>query len=232
MASTDTPGQGTGHEQPVLRADAARNRERIVSAACAVFSQRGLEVAMEDIAREAGVGVATLYRRFPTREALIADAFEHKMTAHADAVADALEDPDPWRGFCGYLERVCAMQAADRGFASVLTLTFPAAKGFEAQRDRAYRGFVELIQRAKNAGRLRADFVAEDLAILLMANAGVVEGTGEAAPETWKRLLGYMIQSFATPAPQPLPDPPSPTLMHRALLRLRPGPRKGCPPRR
>jgi AcrR family transcriptional regulator len=205
----------------VLRADAARNRERIVAAAREIFAERGLEVPMEEVARRADVGVATLYRRFPTRADLIAGAFECKMAAYADAVATALADPDPWHGFCGYLERVCAMQAGDRGFADVLTLTFPTAEQFEADRARAYRGFVELIDSAKDAGRLRADFVPEDLIMLLMANAGVITATGDAAPHTWKRLLAYMTQAFAAPAAQALPEPPGPRQMYRALLRLR-----------
>ena len=134
-----------GPRRAALRADAQRNRQRLVAAAREVFAQRGLHVPVEDIARHAGVGVATLYRRFPTRADLIAAAFEAKMAAYADGVAQALANMDPWAGFCGYIERVCAMQAEDRGFANVLTMTFPAAKQFEAERDRAYRGFLDLV---------------------------------------------------------------------------------------
>jgi AcrR family transcriptional regulator len=209
-----------GPDIPPLRADAARNRERIVAAARQVFAERGLDAPIEDVARRAGVGVATLYRRFPTRADLIAAAFEAKMAADADAVAAALADPDPWHGFRGYLERVCAMQAADRGFANVLTLTFPTAKTFEAARARAYHGFVELAGRARAAGQLRADFVPEDLVMLLMANAGVITATGESAPNTWKRFVAYMIQAFAADHADPLPRPPRPAAMYRALLRL------------
>jgi AcrR family transcriptional regulator len=227
VTSADPAGppaeQGSGQARSALRADAARNRERIVTAAREIFAERGLEVSMEEVARRAGVGVATLYRRFPTRSDLIVGAFECKMAAYAEAVATALADPDPWRGLCGYLEQICAMQAADRGFADVLTLTFPTAKQFEVERARAFHGFVELIDRAKNVGKLRADFVPEDVVMLLMANAGVITATGDAAPDTWKRLLAYMIQAFAAnPTPQPLPDPPEPARLYRALLRLQP----------
>jgi AcrR family transcriptional regulator len=206
--------------RPALRADAERNRQRVITAARAVFAERGLDVPMEDIARHAGVGVATLYRRFPTRGDLIAGAFEAKMAAYADAGARALADPDPWAGFCGYIERVCAMQAEDRGFANVLTMTFPTAKQFEADRDRAYQGFIELVRRAQAAGRLRNDFVGEDLAMLLMANAGVIAGTADAAPGTWRRFAAYMIQAFSAGTAAPLPPPPAPAAMYRALLHL------------
>jgi AcrR family transcriptional regulator len=224
-----TPGAGpaatgaepAGRPGPVLRADAERNRLRLVAAAREVFAERGLDVPMEDIARHAGVGVATLYRRYPTRSSLIAGAFEAKMAAYADAVGSALAEPDPWAGFCGYIEQVCTMQAQDRGFANVLTMTFPTARQFEAERDRAYHGFGELIRRAQAAGRLRADFVGEDLAMLLMASAGVIAGTADAAPDTWRRFAAYMIQAFSARNTEPLPPPPTPTAMYRALLHLR-----------
>jgi AcrR family transcriptional regulator len=206
--------------QPALRADARRNRERIIAAAQEVFAQRGLDVPVEDIARHAGVGVATLYRRFPTRADLIAGAFEAKMTAYADAVTQALADPDPWAGFCSFIGQVCAMQADDRGFAGVLTMTFPMARQFQAERDRAYQGFAELAGRAQAAGKLRADFVPEDLVILLMANAGVVAGTADSAPGTWRRFAAYMVQAFSAASAEPLPAPPTPDAIYRALLRL------------
>jgi len=203
--------------RPALRADAERNRQRLIASAREMFAGRGLDVPMEDIARHAGVGVATLYRRFPTRADLIAGAFEAKMTAYADAGAEALADPDPWAGFCGYIERVCAMQAGDRGFADVLCMSFPADQRFEAERDRAYQNFLDLVHGAQAAGRLRADFVAEDLVILLMANAGVVAGTADAAPDAGRRFAAYMIQAFCADRAAPLPAPPAPAAIRRAL---------------
>jgi AcrR family transcriptional regulator len=202
-----------------LRIDAERNRQAILTAARQSFAELGLSVPMEEVARRAGVGVGTLYRRYPTRDDLIAAAFEDKMRAYAEATERALDDPDPWLGFCVYVERVCAMQAADRGFTTVLTMTFPAAKHFQADRDRAYTDFVTLIDRAKAAGRLRADFVAEDLPLLLMANAGVLTATADAAPQSWRRLVRYFLQACAAAAAQPLPAPPEPLQMYRAMLR-------------
>jgi AcrR family transcriptional regulator len=205
-----------------LRADAERNRERIVAAAREVFAERGLTAPLDEVARRAGVGVATLYRRFPTRGELISGVFEHKMTAYAESVEQALAEPDPWAGFCAHVERVCAMQAEDRGFTDVLTMTFPTHRRFEAARARAYDGFVALVDRAKAADVLRADFVPEDLILLLMANAGVVNATGDQAPQAWRRLVAYLLQAFAAGSAEPLPDPPSPAQMYRAMLRLQP----------
>ncbi len=105
-------------ERAPLRVDAARNRECLLEAARVVFAEDGLDAPLEEIAHRAGVGIATLYRRFPTREDLIAASFEHAMTAYANAVEEALQAENAWTGFRGYLERVCSMQAADRGLRS------------------------------------------------------------------------------------------------------------------
>lgn len=203
-----------------LRVDAERNRARLVEAAREVFAEQGMAASLNEVARRAGVGVATLFRRFPTRDELVTAVFEDKMAAYEEAAAEALADPDPWRGFCGYVERLCEMQAQDRGFADVLAATFPLAKGLQAVRDRAAVALGELIDRAQQAGKLRGDFVHQDVPLVLMANAGVLAGTRDAAPEAWRRLLAYLLQAFAAPAAQPLPGPPTGQQMYRALLRL------------
>jgi AcrR family transcriptional regulator len=203
-----------------LRADAEQNRERIVEAAQALFAERGIDVTREDIARRAGVGMATLRRRYPTRADLLAGAFEEKMWLFATGARKALKDPDPWHGFCRYVTSLCAMQTTDRGFSDVLSMTFPAAAKFEAARTQAYEDFSELMKRAKAAGALREDFVAEDLIILVMASAGVVAAAGKTAPRSAPRLVGYLLQAFAAPGVGPLPPPPSSRQIYKAVTRL------------
>lgn len=175
---------------------------------------------ISSVAREAGVGKATLSRRFATRDELVNAVFADRMDGYA-AVATALADPDPWHGFTGYVQTVCAMQAADRGFADVLTMTFPAAKALEERRAEAYHGFLELITRAKDTGHLREDFTDRDMPILLMANAGVINAAGDAAPDAWQHLVAHMLRSYANPgAPCPrCPTPPHPP-PSTALIRL------------
>jgi AcrR family transcriptional regulator len=203
-----------------LRADAERNRDRILAAARRLYATEGLTVSMASVAREAGVGKATLSRRFATRDDLVTAVFADRMDGYAAAVTQGLADPDPWHGFTSYIEAVCSMQAADRGFADVLTMTFPAAKALEARRAEAYNGFVDLITRAKATGHLRADFSPEDLIILLMANAGVIAATGDSAPNTWRRLVSHMLRSFASPGTEvALAEPPSQTALYRAMVR-------------
>ena len=202
-----------------LRVDAERNREKVVEAARAVFAEQGLDASTNEIARRAGVGVATLFRRFPTRDELVAAAFAEKMNAHTEAIDQALADPEPWHGFCTYIRQICQMQADDRAFADVLTMTFPTAKAFEEARNRSAHALTELLDRAKATGQLRADFAHQDVPLILMANAGVVTATRDAAPDAWRRLVGYLLQACAAQSAQPLPEPPTPRQMYRALLR-------------
>lgn len=202
-----------------LRIDAERNRGRIIAAARRVFARDGLNASMASVAREAGVGIATMFRRFPTKEELIDAVFVDRMDAYLQAVLVALDDPDPWNGFVGYIETACAMQAADSGFADVLNTAFPTAKGLEARRVKAFEAMVELIDRAKATGRLREDFHPSDVALLHMANAGVVSVTGEAAPSAWRRVAALLTQAFEAPARGPLPDPPGHDALYKAMLR-------------
>jgi AcrR family transcriptional regulator len=205
-----------------LRSDAERNRARIITTARTVFARDGLNASMASVAREAGVGIATVFRHFPSKEELVAAVFADRMDAYADAVATALDDPDPWHGFIGYVETACAMQAADYGFADVLTTSFPTAKAMEERRTEAYEGMVRLIDRAKAAGRLREDFDSSDVVLIHMANAGVINATGDAAPDAWRRVVALLIQSLEAPVRGPLPASPDHDALHRAMLRASP----------
>jgi AcrR family transcriptional regulator len=104
-----------------LRADAARNRAAILAVARDVFAEQGLEAPLEVIAARAGVGIATLYRRFPTREKLVAAALVEKIAQYAQAAEQALEVPDPWAGFAWFVQRICELQACDRGLGDLLS---------------------------------------------------------------------------------------------------------------
>jgi hypothetical protein len=124
------------------------------------------------------------------------------------SASTALDNPDPWDGFCWLVQRICAMQAGDAGFTEVLTQAFAGASEFEQLREQSYRRTVELFDRAKDAGVLRADFSPHDFPMLLMANAGVVTATAGLAPTTSPRLIAYLLQAFSTGS-GPLPAPPT-----------------------
>src|SRR5699024_4392053 len=169
--------------------------------------------------------IATLFRRFPTQQDLIAAVFEDTMDSYVSAVDAALEEPDPWEGFARFVRTVCGMQAADRGFAEVLTMTFPAAESLEAKRAAALAGVTELIARAQRAGRLRPELGPEDLVIVLMANAGVVAAAGDSAPNAWQRLVGHLLRGFAVHEIDAVPTAPAPEELEQAMQRL-----TGVPP--
>lgn len=204
-----------------LRSDAELNRERIIEAARQVYRRDGLSASMAGIARTAEVGIATVFRRFPSRSDLIAAVFGDAMARNRDAAVAALDAPSAWDGFRGYIEAVCALQAANRGFAEVLTMNFGSAKELERQRYESLMAFTEVVRRAKEEGRLREDFSSEDLPILLMANAGVLAVVGDTAPEASKRLVGQMLRAFAVDTSEELPPPPTPKGLMRGMARQR-----------
>src|SRR6516165_7497408 len=98
-----------------LRRDAERNRQRILRAAADVFTERGLQATLDDVAHRAGVGVGTVYRRFPDKEALVEALFAERLEALVGFAEQALADPDPWGGLVSFLERTVAVIAGDRG---------------------------------------------------------------------------------------------------------------------
>ena len=207
-----------------VRADAERNRARIVTAARTLYAREGLTVSMAAVAREAGVGKATLARHFTTPQELIEAVFADRMDGYVRAAAEALADDDPWNGFVQFIWDVCEMQAQDRGFADVLILTFPSAENLEERRLEAYHGFLQIIARAKSSGHLRSDFESEDMILLLMANAGVISATANDAPDSWRRLVAQVLRGYAAPdAPMPpMPAAPPPDDLYRAMARSAP----------
>jgi AcrR family transcriptional regulator len=201
-----------------------RTRQQIVDALIELHETVGAaQTTVSEVARRAGVGIATLYRRYPTREALVVACFGPRLDEYAAALDEALAAPDAWTGFCAYVERVCGMQAADRATQDLLTTAFPTAREVEAQRAQTYDRFAELVRRAQDEGALRRDFVTEDFVLLLIANAGVVRATREAAPGAWRRFVGLLLDACRAEGQardRPLPPPPSPAQTFRAMRRL------------
>jgi AcrR family transcriptional regulator len=146
---------------------------------------------LEQIARQAGVGIATLYRRFPSRAALLDAVLTDNLQAHIDAAEQALATDDPWDGFTHYLEQSCRLQATDRGLNDVMGMRFPRATATEAAKTRLYELVGQLVDRAQQSGQLRADLTLEDLAFLNWANTRILPAVRAAgAPDAWRRHLG------------------------------------------
>ncbi|WP_432834644.1 TetR/AcrR family transcriptional regulator [Dactylosporangium sp. CA-092794] len=176
-----------------------------------MFGERGLEAPLDEIARRAGVGNATLYRRFRTRGELVAAVFGEALRDVVAATERALAIEDPWAAFAGHLTLLCERQAQNRAFADLLTATVSAVPELERLRTAAFGGLAALAERARTAGVVRADFRPEDLIPVLMANAGLVERTCPTAPTAWRRQLAFILAGLRAPAGTPPgPEPPGP----------------------
>jgi AcrR family transcriptional regulator len=207
-----------------LRADAALNRDRIVDAAAQLFAARGIAVPMDDVARHAGVGVATLYRRFPTRADLAAATFERNLSRYTEAVDRALEDPDPWRGFRALLYELCELQASDAGLRELLTMSFPASSIIEQRSGEALVKLRILMERAQQAGALRPELVPGDVVVMLLGNSGVVSATCGAdtatGTEPWRRFAALIVNAFAVNPCEPLPAATPEPQLRRSIAML------------
>ena len=203
-----------------LRSDALDNRHRILDAASAVFAAEGLNAPMREIARRAGVGPATLYRHFPTKELLATEVFRDQMGACQAIVDEGLADADPWRGFCRTIERLCELHARDRGFTAAFVSSFPTTVNFAASRKHALGAMAELARRAQDTGQLRPDFVLDDLILMLMANRGIRAASPAAQVAASRRFAALAIQAFhASPSAVPLPPAARFQLAGRAARR-------------
>jgi AcrR family transcriptional regulator len=191
-------------ERP-LRADARRNRERVVAAARAVFGEHGREAQMDDVARRAGVGVGTLYRHFPTKQALLAalivDAFE-RIAAEARR---ALEYPDPWEGLTRLLWYAAENLAGDRALSEAMASDVEMPAGATAAQASLVESVSELMRRAQAAGSLRPDAEIDDIP-MLMCGVGMGQSKGHRCAEPWRRHLAIVIDGLrASSASGPLP---------------------------
>lgn len=225
--------EGDTHARPKLRADAAHNRARIIAAARQLFSERGVDVPMTAIARRAGVGAATLFRRFPDRRSLIDEVFSTQITHCESVLDDAAADPDAWHGFCTFVEELGRMQVKDRGFTEAFMTSITENSGVNEKSNHAEAAFARLVCRAQEAGRLRRDFDPNDLLLIFFANSGVNAAPPEHAHALSKRLIAYLLQSFDTKGRgggQPLPHPSQMALKDVFGSAAPTGPRPLTPP--
>ncbi len=194
-------------ERP-LRRDAERNRKLILQVAAQVFAEQGLDAGFDEIARRAGVGVGTVYRRFPDRNDLISALFEQIMTEIVEMAESALKMSDPWDALCYFLDHMIEMQARDRGLKEVMA-------GFEYHPDSLTTpraGLIPtidaLLNRAKAQGGLRADVEVTDLAVV---TSMICTAVTSSEPELWRRYLVLFLDSLredrgpSTPLPLAAP---------------------------
>lgn len=186
----------TGTVPQSLRSDARENRDRVLDAARILFSERGIDVTMRAIARRAGVGPATLYRRFPTKQDLVDEAFAHELQACRAIVEDGCADDDPWRGFCSVIERISVLNASNQGFVDAFMADRPDAVAFRVHRESLLKSLAGLARRAKATGGLRRDFVIDDLVLVLMAGRGLSSTRPADRVVAARRFAALAVEAF------------------------------------
>jgi AcrR family transcriptional regulator len=203
---------------PNLRSDARRNRERIVAAASELFAEHGEGVCVDDIARRAGVGQATIFRRFPTKDDLVLAMFEQRITDAAEAVEGiAATVDDPWEALAAAMAEIAQRQSCDRGMSQTSTSGVIGAPALREARERVTAPFRRLLARAQEAGAVRGDLTAEDVLFLISA-AGHAQPCQLGLPDLWRRYLGVILDGMRPAGASPLPaPPPSPAEVEEAL---------------
>jgi AcrR family transcriptional regulator len=190
MSSTEATA-----ERP-LRRDAERNRQRILKAASEVFAARGLGVTMDEIAEHAGVGVGTVYRRFPQKELLIEALFEERLDEIVSLARQALTEDDPWEALIGFLERGQELQAANRGLKELVLSTEHGRERVASVRQRLAPLGEQLIERAQAAGKLRPDIEDTDLPLIQVMLGAVVDFARDVDANAWRRLFAILVDGL------------------------------------
>ena len=196
---TSCPGGGVIGEcrgERPLRRDAERNRQRILCAAAEVFTQRGLDATLDDVARQAGVGVGTVYRRFPDKETLVAELFQDRIDEMVAVAEQACAAPDPWQALVSYLEYATASMAGDLGLRQLMMFATYGRDRVAYARQQMRPVISKLVERAQAAGGLRADFSATDLPFIAFMLASAGEYAGSVQPDIWRRYLTLVIDGM------------------------------------
>jgi len=190
------PDDPAADAEPPLRRDAERNRRRILEAAAVVFARRGLSVTMDEIAHEAGVGVGTVYRRFPQKDDLIDALFVDRFGELVAAAEQGLAHDDPWEGFAWFLERSLQLQAQDEGLKEIVVSTAHGKERLTQVRDQLVPLITRLVERARAAGELRADFDPSDTPVIQAMLGSVFDFSRDISPELWRRFFAIVLDGL------------------------------------
>jgi AcrR family transcriptional regulator len=190
------------------RRDAQRNRALLVSSAREVFAEEGVDARLDEIARRAGLGIATLYRHFPSREALVEAIFLERIEESLAVANEALAEADAWVGLTRFLEGMLELQSSDRVLREIF-LRYPPGEGRLAEmREQMRLLFRQILERAHSQGVLRDDFSLPDLALVLWSFAPVIDSTAETAPNAWRRHLHWLLDGLRPHAATIQAEPP------------------------
>ena len=205
-------------ERP-LRRDAVRNRELILATAAEVFAEQGLDAGYDEIARRAGIGVGTVYRRFPERSELVQALFESRIEEMVAIAQEAVSQQDPWAGLTMFLERLLERQVTDRGLKEVMVQTMSEGDHVAVGRERLGPMIDDLIARAQATGALRSDVGSTDIGMHIMLLSSM---TTPEQPDLWRRYLALLLDGLRARTDQaPLPlAAPADEAMHELMCNL------------
>ncbi len=193
--------EGSGADAPLegdrpLRRDAALNREKILRAAREVFGQYGLGVTLDDVARHAGVGVGTVYRRFPDKETLVRALFEQDLGIRQKSAERALAHPDPWQGFVDFLMEMGADLAENRGLHEVMMFGSHSSEPIETARGGMLPFLEALIRRAQESGDLRAEITPSDIPVVVQMLSAASQFTQGRRSDIWRRYVEILLNGM------------------------------------
>jgi AcrR family transcriptional regulator len=179
-----------------LRKDAERNRQRVLTAARELFAIKGMEATLNDVARHAGVGVGTVYRRFATKDELVEAIFESGIDEVAALAEAALQQKNSWDGFVWFVEHQCQLTATDRGLRDMVYGKAYGGNRVECARERLTPLIKRLVERARHDGYLRPDVEATDTPIIGLLAGTVGERAGQVDPELWRRYVALLLEGM------------------------------------
>jgi AcrR family transcriptional regulator len=208
MSNTELP------DRP-LRKDAERNRQRIMAAAGQLFAEVGLSASLDAVAERAGVGVGTVYRRFPDKESLIDALFEERIDAVVAIAEECGAMGDPWAALGCFFDRAVTLHGGDRALKEIVFSTAHGHQRVARARDRIAPLVTELVARAKADGTLRDDFAVTDAPIVQLALTAVIEYAGDVAPDLWRRYLALILDGMRAEAAR---TPLAPTALEQDQL--------------
>jgi AcrR family transcriptional regulator len=191
-----------------LRRDAERNRQRILQAAAAVFTEHGLGASLDEVARQAGVGVGTVYRRFPDKATLVDALFQERIDALIEVAEQAQDEPDSWVALVSFLERAAQMLTGDRGLRQMLMYAAHGHHRAVYARDRVRPAVERLLTRAQADGHVRDDLGPTDVPVIEFMLSSVAEYTRPVRPEIWRRYLALVLDALRPDGASPLPEAP------------------------
>ncbi|MFI7470080.1 TetR/AcrR family transcriptional regulator [Nonomuraea sp. NPDC049646] len=185
-------------ETPALRRDAEHNRQRTLAAAREVFAARGLQATLNDVAHHAGLGVGTVYRRFPNKEVLAEAVYAGKLDDIRAAAQAAQAAQDAYQALRAFIEHALQQAATDRGLRELMRRGAGESEPIERAREGIAESCARLIARAKEQGTLRADITVGDIAPIVSMIDSVMDLPSDGAAQPWRRYLALILDGLRT----------------------------------